>query len=299
MMTKKRALITGLAGFTGQYVARSLEPEYEIFGLGANHSELKTYFRADLTDKNVLINIIDQIKPDVIVHLAAVAFVGHNNSNDFYVSNLIGTQNLLQACYLSQPKVESILIASSANVYGNQNEGVFSENSPTNPTNDYAVSKLAMEHMARLWFDKLPIIITRPFNYTGVGQSEQFLIPKIVNHFKFKLPSIELGNLDIWRDFNDVRDVAQTYQALLKTKPHGEIFNVCSGKIVSIRDLINMAQEMTNHHIKIQTNPNFIRKNEVHQLLGDCTKLNHFLGAREHFSLEQTLSWMLKADLNA
>src|SRR3546814_19773637 len=111
----------------------------------------------------------------------------------------------LEALAAEAHAVECILLASSANVYGNAAEGVLDESTPLRPANDYAVSKAAMEYMARLWFDKLPIVIARPFNYTGIGPSDAFLLLKIVGHFPRGLTRIELGNRDVFRDFSDVR----------------------------------------------------------------------------------------------
>ncbi len=198
----KIVLITGLHGFTGRYVQTELENNgYTVVGLSSN-----------LTDLEALSAEIAQVQPQAVIHLAGIAFVGHGNANAFYEVNLIGTRNLLEALSQHAPDIQSILLASSANIYGNRTEGILSENTPPEPINDYAVSKLAMEQMAHLWTDKLPLFIVRPFNYTGVGQKEVFLIPKIVSHFKQKESVIELGNLDVWREFGDVRSVANIYK---------------------------------------------------------------------------------------
>ncbi|WET42748.1 GDP-mannose 4,6-dehydratase [Citrobacter enshiensis] len=135
------------------------------------------------------------------------------------------------------------MLASSANVYGNGTAGKLSESTVVNPANDYAVSKLAMEYMSHLWMDKLPIFITRPFNYTGVGQTDNFLLPKIVKHFKAKSPTIELGNIDVWRDFTDVRALSKAYVKLLHAKPFGEVINICSGRTYSLRKVIELCEK--------------------------------------------------------
>jgi len=291
----KRALITGIQGFTGQYVAAELAQRgLEVWGTGYHEADDSRYRRADLLDSACLERVIQEVQPDVVVHLAAIAFVGHDNPDAFYQVNLIGARNLLAALASCEKTPECVLIASSANVYGNTTEGKLSEATPPNPANDYAVSKLAMEHMARLWMDKLPIVITRPFNYTGVGQAENFLLPKIVSHFRRRAEVMELGNLDVWRDFSDVRAVANAYRLLVEARPTGKTVNVCSGHAYSLREIVAMAEQITGHSIRVEVNPAFVRANEVKTLCGDASKLRNLIGEWRQPPLEDTLRWMLE-----
>lgn len=296
MLAKGRVLITGINGFTGAYVAQELSNVgYEVYGLGHQNSYQQNFYQVNLLDYNAVEKIINAIQPNVVIHLAAIAFVAHGNSDEFYQVNIIGTRNLLLALSRNETKLESVLIASSANVYGNQAEGKICELIKPNPSNDYAVSKLAMEYMAKTWSELLPITIARPFNYTGVGQSKQFLIPKIVSHFKTKEQTIELGNIDIWRDFNDVRNVANIYRKLVEIKPVGEIVNICTGTATSLREVIQIAENITNHKINIVVNPTYVRQNEVKILCGDSGKLAKLIGVHTTYSLHDTLQWMLQS----
>ncbi|CNH69810.1 GDP-mannose 4,6-dehydratase [Yersinia alsatica] len=291
----KRALITGIQGFTGHYMAVELSAAgYRVFGLGSQPSNDLDYFQVDLLDIDGLTSVVKQVKPHIVVHLAAIAFVGHGNPAAFYDVNVVGTRNLLAALSTVADNIESVLLASSANVYGNTQAGMLSETTIMNPANDYAVSKLAMEYMAKLWSEKLPIIIVRPFNYTGVGQSDNFLLPKIVSHFKRKASEIELGNLDVWRDFTDVRALVKAYLGLLLAKPIGETVNVCSGRTHSLREVINLCEKITSHSLSIHVNPAFVRANEVKTLCGDSTKLQSIVDGWNTPPLEETLRWMLE-----
>ncbi|ATM96524.1 NAD-dependent epimerase/dehydratase [Yersinia frederiksenii] len=291
----KRALITGIQGFTGHYMAAELSAAgYRVFGLGSQPSNDLDYFQVDLLDIDGLTSIIKQVEPHIVVHLAAIAFVGHGNPAAFYDVNVVGTRNLLAALSTVADNIESVLLASSANVYGNTQAGMLSETTIVNPANDYAVSKLAMEYMAKLWSEKLPIIIVRPFNYTGVGQSDNFLLPKIVSHFKRKASEIELGNLDVWRDFTDVRALVKAYLGLLLAKPIGETVNVCSGRTHSLREVINLCEKIASHSLSIHVNPAFVRANEVKTLCGDSTKLQSIVDGWNTPPLEETLRWMLE-----
>lgn len=294
---KPRALITGVKGFTGQYVAAELRAHgWSVFGIGSQpDTSDSSYYCVDLLDVEALHGVVANVQPDVVVHLAAIAFVGHDDANAFYRVNLLGTRNLLSTLAGSLHKPRCVLLASSANVYGNATGGVLTEEALPNPVNDYAVSKLAMEYMARLWMDKLPLVITRPFNYTGVGQSTDFLLPKMAAHFRERAQSIQLGNLDVWRDFSDVRAVAHAYRRLLQVCPAGVTVNVCSGSTHSLREVLHMMERISGHVLDVQVNPAFVRANEVRSLSGSPNKLHGLIGDWEPPSLEETLCWMLEA----
>jgi nucleoside-diphosphate-sugar epimerase len=300
----KRVLITGIDGFTGRYLASALEMAgHEVHGLvhrmpaGASPGAA-TLHQADLADAQRLAQIVGEVRPHWVAHLAAIAFVAHGDVDAMYRVNLLGTRNLLEA--MSQAPVsniESVLIASSANVYGNSTEGMLDENTAPAPANDYAVSKLAMEYLARLYAGRLPIVVTRPFNYTGVGQAESFLIPKIVAHVRQGAAVIELGNLDVARDFSDVRMVVQAYARLLETPAAiGQTLNVCAGRAYTLNEVLQMVKGLSHRDMKVRVNPAFVRKNDVKVLLGNRAKLEACIGALETIDLTETLKWMIETD---
>jgi GDP-6-deoxy-D-talose 4-dehydrogenase len=293
-----RALITGAGGFTGRHLARHLtELGYEVWATVA-HGAAETPLEADvvlpvdLLDAGELHALAAQACPDAVVHLAAHAHVANGNPADVYAVNIVGTRNLLAAlASLDQPP-RAVLLASSANIYGNAPSELLDENVSPQPANDYAVSKLAMEHAARLWMDRLPICIARPFNYTGVGQREDFLLPKIVGHYARHEPQISLGNLHVSRDFSDVRDVVAIYAMLLEKAPAGEIFNICSGVAHSLSDVLSALTDIAGYRIDVFVDPRFLRANEVHRLVGSNLKLRRAIGRVPSTPLRDTLEWM-------
>jgi nucleoside-diphosphate-sugar epimerase len=289
-----RALVTGLGGFTGHYVARELEAAgYRVYGTSTVAPEPGTdIVQVDLCDRDGLARAVAAVEPEVVVHLAAISFVAHGDVDAIYRTNIVGTSNLLDALARMPRVPKAVLLTSSANIYGNAAVEIIGENVPPNPANDYAVSKLSMEQMARLWMNRLPIIITRPFNYTGVGQAEKFLLPKIVSHFRRGERVIELGNIDVERDFSDVRMVADAYVRLLRSAPAGEVYNVCSGAATSLKAVVAMMEDIAGYPIEIRVNPAFVRASEVQRLQGDASKLIAEIGALRQISLRETLSWM-------
>jgi len=290
------ALVTGICGFTGRYLARELEDAgYRVVGLTHQANNESNWLTVDLTDRAAADAAIASVKPDVVVHLAAIAFVAHGDADAIYRVNVVGTRNLLEALAKSTHKPRVVVLASSANIYGNADVEIIDEDVPATPANDYAVSKLAMEYMARLWMDRLPIVFTRPFNYTGVGQSVNFVLPKIVDHFRRRAPLIELGNVDVSRDFWDVRSVAQSYRRLVEAAPVGGVFNLCSGRAYSLREAIATLESLAGYRIEIQVNPAFVRANEVTRLSGTNARLLAAVGTLDDYTLPQTLEWMYRA----
>ncbi|MFL9865222.1 GDP-mannose 4,6-dehydratase [Paraburkholderia fungorum] len=294
-----RTLVTGASGFTGRYLVDNLlgrgHTVIEAVA-GRNEAETPTRLRLDITSPDACRRVIETVRPDYIVHLAAISFVGHNDPLDFYRVNVIGTLNLLEACAAVGHTPRKLLIASSANVYGNVTSDAIDETFPVTPVNHYAASKAAMETMVRTWFDRLPILIVRPFNYTGRGQASNFLVPKIVEHFARREPAIELGNIDVARDFSDVRYVASAYEALLDSEAAAsETVNVCTGTPYTLREILSAASDLTGHEIEIQVNPAFVRQTDVKMLAGSPAKLRSLVPKVEAIPFMDTLRWMLAA----
>ncbi|WP_175933341.1 MULTISPECIES: GDP-mannose 4,6-dehydratase [unclassified Burkholderia] len=293
-----KVLISGIGGFTGRYLARKLtESGHDVCGLvrrARDDLDWRTH-AVDLLDRDQLIDVFEREQPDAVVHLAAIAFVAHNDVGAIYRTNIVGTRNLLDALTSSSCVPRSVLLASSANVYGNAGQELIDESIPPAPVNDYAVSKLSMEFVSQLWRERLPIVVVRPFNYTGVGQSVNFLLPKIVANFRARENVLELGNLDVIRDFSDVRTVVSKYEKLLDGTFSGETFNVCSGVGYSLRDILATMEELTDHRPEIRVNPNFVRANEVRKLIGNGSKLRNAIGELSSIPLRETLKWMLES----
>lgn len=281
-----RMLVTGADGFTGvHFVKQARVAGYEVFE-----------FNADLTNPLAVQAQVDAAAPDVVVHLAAISFVGHDKPSAFYDVNLIGTLNLLDALLKLPNPPKRVLLASSANVYGNCEQSPISETQEPAPLNHYAMSKLAMELLAKTYADRLSLFFVRPFNYTGPGQVDSFVIPKLVAHFKRRAATVELGNLTVEREYNDVRMVTDAYLKLLEKAVIGQTYNICSSKTYTLHQVIDTLIELTGHPINVAVNPAFVRANELHRLCGDASKLEKTIGASDSIALKDTLRWMLESE---
>ena len=279
-----KLLVTGASGFTGRhFVARARACGHDVVALQANLNDL-----AALTVE------LAGAAPQAVLHLAAISFVGHQDARAFYDVNVIGTLNLLDAlAALAQPP-RLVLLASSATVYGNCTESNITEAQPPAPVNHYSMSKFAMEHLARRYLDRLPLFFVRPFNYTGTGQAQSFLIPKLVAHFAGRARTVELGNLDVEREFNDVRFVCAAYLQLLEKARPGEVYNICSGQPVSLKAVLALLGELTGHQLQVTVNPAYLRSNEILRLCGDPEKLAGVVGEIPRPPLQETLRCMLE-----
>ena len=290
----KKVLITGIDSFTGIHLSRYLkECGYDVYGTSLFKSDDKIY-KCDITNKEDIIKILLSIKVDYLIHLSGISFVGHEKNDDFYKVNTIGTINILDSFLDLGLCPQKIIVASSATIYGNQKITMLDESLCPNPINHYGASKYAMECLCKGYFKKLPLIITRPFNYTGIGQSNHFLIPKIVSHYQENKKNIQLGNLDIIREFNDINFVCEVYKRLLECDFENEIVNIATNRGIKLLDIISMMNKISNYDIKVDVNPSFVRKNEIKELTGSSVKLFKMIGTISQINFEETLKNMLK-----
>jgi GDP-6-deoxy-D-talose 4-dehydrogenase len=281
-----RVLVTGLAGFTGAYLRRALEAAgFEVCGT----SEPPEF---DLREPESVNTAVRDACPDYVIHLAGISFIPHGNATDIYATNVVGVTHLLEAVRRNAPDVRKVVLASSANVYGVSDRDPIDESTPTVPVNHYACSKLSMEFMARTWFGQMPIVLTRPFNYTGPGQSEQFIIPKIVGHFARRAPTIDLGNLDVVRDFSDVRMVCDAYTRLLAAPIHSTQVNICSGTGRSLRWVLAQMELISGYRPEVRMDPALVRSVEVNRLVGSNDRLRAAIGELQYQDFGTTLQWM-------
>ena len=298
-MGKKRVLITGASGFIGQFVLKEMlkNEDIDFFAIDTrkipNISTEKQEL-VSLLDKEKLMEIIKRYKPNIIIHLAAIALVTHDNVGEIYNVNVQGTENLLEVTQEYCNKGTRVILASTAGVYGNQKVEKYKEDLPYNPANNYSYSKMITEYLGKRYKDDLEIVTIRPFNIIGVGQSENFLIPKLVEHFANRKEKLSVGNISSFRDYVDVEYCAEVIMELvLREKIDFDILNICSGIPTSGEMILQLLQEMTSFKPEIEISKNFVRKNEVWRMIGDTTRLSEFMNGKKSQSVKDILLKML------
>lgn len=273
-------LLTGATGFVGRYVARQLQDMgHEVVGTTTHSSD--HWVSCDLRDRESVMDVVKQADPEIVIHLAALSSVTQGNTLDYYSTNLVGTENLLHAVD-SLGSRRRFIFVSTAGVYGNQPTGVLSEDLAPLPVSHYGISKYACERLVWNFSDRHDMIVARPFNVIGAGQSGSFIVPKLVKHFSQKAPSIRLGRLEPVRDYIDVQACSDIIARLATEDIQtGEVINVCSGRGTSVQHLLDVITEISGHKIEVIAAPEFMRANEVFSLLGSTAKLDRLMPSRK------------------
>ena len=277
-----KVLITGAEGFTGRHLLKELtEHGYECIGL-----------KSDLLDKDAILSEVVTVCPNYVIHLASISFTAEVDTNKIYNVNVVGSMNLLEALSKLKEPPENVILASTAAVYGVAGKSFQDEEMAPAPVSHYACSKVCMEHLAKNYANFFPITIVRPFNYTGPGHGEKFLIPKIVKAYKTGQTQIELGNLDVFREFNDVRDVCTIYRIIMSSSPAFGAVNICTGRSISLLKIIEIMDVISGVKMIVKVNPLFVRDNEIKNLSGNPSKLQGVTGYKAVYSIEDTLRTM-------
>lgn len=290
-----KILITGISGFVGNYLNLELTSRgHDVWGIDTSSNSEKT-IAADLLNSSLLNSAVSDVSPDCVIHLAAIANVDHSNPSMIYDTNFNGTLNLLSSCsrLSSKPK---FLFVSSSQIYGNvmENQLPIDETFPVNPVNHYGASKAAGEMIVKAFGSEYDFeyVIARPFNHTGTGQTDKFVIPKIVNAFKRGDKSIELGNINTIRDFTDVRDIVKGYSDIIENFKTGETYNIASGKGIKISGIFEMLKEITGQQMVIIQKDYLVRQNEIRSVIGSTDKILSDIGWKCRIELYDTLKNM-------
>ncbi|MFN7339758.1 MAG: NAD-dependent epimerase/dehydratase family protein [Opitutia bacterium] len=284
-----RWLVTGASGFTGLHLASLIRSRGESLATPGVEGQGADAF--DLTRPDLVEAFVDRFRPDIVVHLAAIASPTHPDPSAFTRVNVEGTGHLLAAC-ARLPNPPRIVLASSATVYAPA-PGMLDESSPIGPSNAYGASKWAMERHAGSYVGQLPLIIARPFNYTGPGQDVRFVVPKIIAAFRRRDPVLTLGALDVARDFSDVRDVAVDYLRLSLSAPAGTVVNLCSGRPRTIRSIVETCAHLCGWNAEIRVDPALVRPDEIPCVAGNPALLRRLTGRGHDIDLDTTLADML------
>lgn len=301
-------LITGSTGFVGHYLVNYLLEKYlDITIVGISRSKNlkisdKRYinFAIDLNNNEAIASLIQKYKPSYIIHLAAESSVQYswekpiisfNNNVNIFLNLLESVRIVNSNCrILSVGSSESYGIVAPKNI-------PISESQPTNPISPYAVARVAQELLSNIYVNGfgLDIVMTRSFNHIGPGQDKRFFIPSIINQIKGQKKSkskhvLEVGNLEIIRDFVDVRDVVVAYDNLLKHGVNGEIYNICSGSGIKLNEVLKLILKIADYSIEPITNPKYLRPNDNPIIVGDNTKIKQLCNWTPTYDLEETLS---------
>jgi GDP-4-dehydro-6-deoxy-D-mannose reductase len=309
-----RVLVTGITGFAGSHLVDYMlgMSGLEIYGLYRWRSPLENIQHVldriqlrecDLRDAFSVRDVIEEVKPDRIFHLAAQSFVPTSWSapTESLVTNIVGQLNIFEAVRKTgiQPLIQ---LACSSEEYGlvHDHELPITEDNPLRPLSPYAVSKVGQDLLGYQYFMsyQMPIIRTRGFNHEGPRRPPVFVLSDFARQVAeiergIRPPVLRVGNLDAQRDFTDVRDMVRGYWLALEKGRPGEVYNICSGRSYSVREVVDLLLGFTKVKIKVEQDPRRLRPSDVPVLRGDCTKFTRETAWQPEIPFEQTVEDLL------
>uniref|UniRef100_A0A7V1EJ61 NAD-dependent epimerase/dehydratase family protein n=1 Tax=candidate division WOR-3 bacterium TaxID=2052148 RepID=A0A7V1EJ61_UNCW3 len=296
-----RILVTGAEGFVGSHLVKVLKETLDMVvptcypPLKPKHGK---YVELDIMNLDLVREVFKSHNPDVIFHLAAVSSVAKSfiDRPSTYNTNIIGTINLLESALSLNKKIKFIFV-STCEVYGG-GEGL-KEDAPILLKNPYAVSKYACELISKDYAgNNIDVMILRPFNHTGPGQSDDFVLPSIARQIAEiergkKAPLIEVGNIEIKREFMNVNDVVNAYKLAIEKFNPGEIYNISSNQSHSLKEALNLFKKFAKTDFEIKINPARLRKTDISVLTGNGEKFSRQTGWSPRIPFEKTIEDLL------
>jgi GDP-4-dehydro-6-deoxy-D-mannose reductase len=319
----KSILITGISGFVGGHFTRFIvnkHPYCVIHGLSRSKPawdfiqnrdlilEAIAFHQCDLLDSKKIYEIIEEIQPDYILHLASFSSVSQSWREPLvsFLNNTNAFLNIVESVRLLDFNTKILSIGSSEE-YGIVKEGdlPLTEKKQVSPANPYAVARVSEEHLAQIYAKgyNLNICCTRSFNHIGPGQSDQFVVSSIAKQFAeiaihHKKPIIKIGAGSIIRDFIDIEDVIRAYDAILEKGETGEVYNVCSGRGYSILDIVHSLSELIQIPVDVEQNQVLLRPIDNPCLIGNYDKLQNSTGWKPVYTIEKSLEKIYNYWLN-
>ena len=306
-----KALITGVTGFAGSYLAEYVlsTKKYDVSGTYLLEESLRNVkaikeklhlVKADLSQEKSVLNIVKDVSPSVIFHLASLTSPADsfNNPTQTLTNNISLQVNLLEGVRKNNLFNTKILIVSSADIYGlvDSKELPMDEETKLMPTSPYAVSKITQDFLGLTYFlsYNLKIIRVRPFNHIGPRQSPQFVVSSFAKQIAEiekgkRKPILKVGNLEAKRDFTNVKDMVRAYATVMEKGKIGDVYNIGSGTSYKISDILNKLVSMSSSKIKIEKEEGLLRPSDNPELVCDATKFVKLTGWKPEISIEETL----------
>jgi GDP-4-dehydro-6-deoxy-D-mannose reductase len=296
-----RALVTGIGGFVGRHLLAHLrEQGDEVLGVGraSDHVGLPDtvpLYAADLVDRAAVDTVVREVRPEAVYHLAAQSSTGESLEDPWatLANNLRAQMNLLEAVLASGSRPR-VLVVGSGDEYGRvrPDEVPTDERVPLRPATPYAVSKVGQDVMGHQYFAQhgLPVVRVRPFNHTGPGQDARFVIPHFARQLaeieaRARAPVLQVGNLDVWRDFTDVRDMVRAYRLAVRLGDPGDVYNIGRGSSVRIGDVVRDLLALCRTPVRVEVSSELVRPTDVPRQEANCARFRALTG------WEPTIPW--------